>query len=149
MLNHDLYTMKRLFDLFEKAGGESFFKSASNGDITVILSNLLKHKQVFKEIIFLITGHENQPITEMIKSLKTFTFEHNKIYSDAMAISEAMGKSKKSNNLPIINSNYYLDIIYNLGKIGNYDCSKINFADAMYFIMRNNEEVKAMDKNGG
>ena len=95
--------------------------------------------------MILITGKEKQTILQMVKTMKDFITEHNKIYNEAMVISKNIPSGGKSESLPIVNSNYYLDIIYNLGKIGNFDCRNLNLSEAMYFMMRHNIENKKTD----
>jgi DNA polymerase III delta prime subunit len=145
MFNNDIVTMKRLFAMLEKAGLESLFQNMKDKTALEVVEIFTKNRDVLRDIMILITGKEKQTILQMVKTMKDFITEHNKIYNEAMVISKNIPSGGKSESLPIVNSNYYLDIIYNLGKIGNFDCRNLNLSEAMYFMMRHNIENKKTD----
>ena len=134
--------MKRLYVLLEDMGATSFF-TGEQVLTSDLLFMLLKNKDTFREIIKLISSESNPTIKEMILILKEYVKRSNKIFKSAEIISQTLSKGGKKLSMPIQNSNYFLDIIYNLGKIGNYDCSTLTLDEAMYFLMRNNIEVES------
>ena len=148
LINTDLITLKDLYTLLETVELEGFLLgNIKEKELSIVINKLLKSSDVLEEMVFLLTGEKEVTIKGFVKILSKFIKKNKKILDNTSVVSEALSTIKGKGTKDNFNTdNVYLSTIFQLGMIGNFDCSKLNLDEAMFFIYKNNKQIERQNE---
>ena len=147
-IKFDIVTMKNLYTLLETIGLEGLLLGEIKGEnLQSVFNKMLKTPDILNETLYILTGRDDLKIKDFVKVIARFIRRNKAILTSVGIISDAMKSIKgKSSKNDLSSNNIFLDMIYQLGKIGNYDCGNLTLDEAMYYIYKSNKEVERQNE---